>query len=166
MIPAVLKNFNLFIDGKGYAGKCDVTPPKLTLKTDEHRAGGMDAPVKIDMGVEAIECQFTLYEYDADVLALWGLNDGDAVKLTLRGAIQQDSGLVIPVAIYVRGIMTEIDGGEWKAGEKSSMKCSVNCRYYRYEQNNIEIINIDIENMVRSIRGVDKLAQQRKALGL
>jgi len=23
MIPKILKNFNLFIDGRGYAGKCD-----------------------------------------------------------------------------------------------------------------------------------------------
>ena len=30
----ILKNFNLFVDGRGYAGKADeVTPPKLTIKT-------------------------------------------------------------------------------------------------------------------------------------
>ena len=33
MIPKILKNFNLFIDGRGYVGKCDeVNPPKLSIK--------------------------------------------------------------------------------------------------------------------------------------
>ena len=41
----LLKNINLFIDGRGYAGKVDeFDPPKLTIKTEEFRAGGMDAP--------------------------------------------------------------------------------------------------------------------------
>ena len=36
MIPEILKNFNLFIDGRGHAGKVlEVTPPKLTIKTEE-----------------------------------------------------------------------------------------------------------------------------------
>ena len=38
----ILKNFNLFVDGRGYAGKAEeVTPPKLSLKTQEFR-GGID----------------------------------------------------------------------------------------------------------------------------
>jgi P2 family phage contractile tail tube protein len=37
----ILKNFNLFVDGRGYAGRAEeVTPPKLTIKTEELRAGG------------------------------------------------------------------------------------------------------------------------------
>ena len=48
-LPRVLKNMNLFVDGRGYAGRIDeIQLPKLTLKTEEHRAGGMDLPVEID----------------------------------------------------------------------------------------------------------------------
>ena len=39
-LPRVLKNMNLFVDGRGYAGRVDeIQLPKLTLKTEEHRAG-------------------------------------------------------------------------------------------------------------------------------
>lgn len=49
MTAKVLKNFSLFVDGRGYAGKAEeVTPPKLTIKTEEFRGGGMDAPIDID----------------------------------------------------------------------------------------------------------------------
>ena len=42
-LPRVLKNMNLFVDGRGYAGRIDeIQLPKLTLKTEEHRAIGMD----------------------------------------------------------------------------------------------------------------------------
>ena len=35
-LPRVLKNMNLFVDGRGYAGRIDeIQLPKLTLKTEE-----------------------------------------------------------------------------------------------------------------------------------
>lgn len=36
----------------------------------------MDAPIALDMGMEALEASFVLTAYDADVLALWGVAEG------------------------------------------------------------------------------------------
>ncbi len=56
MLPKILRNFNVFVDGRGYAGKIEeITLPKLTIKTEEYRAGGMDIPISIDMGMEKLE---------------------------------------------------------------------------------------------------------------
>ena len=34
MLPKILKNFNVFVDGRGYAGRVEeITLPKLTIKT-------------------------------------------------------------------------------------------------------------------------------------
>ncbi len=50
MLPKILKNFNAFVDGRGYAGRIDeISLPKLSIKTEEHRAGGMDIPVAMVM---------------------------------------------------------------------------------------------------------------------
>ncbi|GFR20643.1 phage tail tube protein FII [Trichonephila clavata] len=85
MLPKILKNFNVFVDGRGYAGKIDeVTLPKLTIKTEEYRAGGMDIPINIDMGMEKLEAEFTFAEYDSELFRLFGLIDGNSVSLTLR----------------------------------------------------------------------------------
>ena len=87
MISDVLRNCDLFVDGRGYAGKVEeMTPPKLTVQTEEYRAGGMDAPVELDMGMEKLECGFSLGAVDAGVLKLWGLRAGARVPLTFRGA--------------------------------------------------------------------------------
>jgi P2 family phage contractile tail tube protein len=166
MILKVLKNFALFVDGRGYAGRCDeVTPPKLTLKTEEHRAGGMDAPIELDMGMEKLELQGTLAEYSAEVIKLFGLTTDAVKQLTLRGAIEGDDG-VVPVVINLRGAWKELDPGTWKTAGKMPLKFSVGCRYYKMTIDNDELIEIDIENMVRKIGGTDQLAAQRDALGI
>ena len=73
-IKNVLRNINLFVDGRGYAGQVDeFDPPKLTVQTEEYRAGGMDGPVEIDLGLEKLECTLTLPGIDADVVKLWGV---------------------------------------------------------------------------------------------
>ena len=52
MIVDILRNVNLFVDGRGYAGRIDeCIPPKLTVKTEDFRAGGMDGTVEIDQGL-------------------------------------------------------------------------------------------------------------------
>ncbi len=89
MLPKILKNFNVFVDGRGYAGKIDeITLPKLTIKTEEYRAGGMDIPINIDMGMEKLEADFTFAEYDKELFRLFGLIYGNSVALTIRGMMQ------------------------------------------------------------------------------
>lgn len=53
MLPKILKNFNVFVDGRGFAGRAEeITLPKLTIKTEEFLGAGMSAPVEVDMGME------------------------------------------------------------------------------------------------------------------
>ena len=73
----VRKNMNLFVDGRGYAGQVEeFNAPKLTLKTEEFRAGGMDAPIELTMGMEKLECDFSLVAYDQKVLVAFGVKEG------------------------------------------------------------------------------------------
>lgn len=165
-MPKILKNFNLFVDGRGYAGRAEeVSPPKLTIKTEEFRAGGMDVPAVIDMGMEKLEASFNLVEYDPEILKQFGLVSGNAVQLTLRGALVDDT-TTTPMVISLRGMFTEMDMGKFKAGDKATMQCSVACRYYSLEIDGQTLVEIDVDNMVRSIDGEDKLADIRSALGI
>ena len=162
----ILKNFNLFVDGRGYAGKADqVTPPKLTIKTEDFRGGGMDVPASIDMGMEKLEMNFALVEYDPDVLKQFGLVSGNNVQISLRGALVDDRNTT-PMVISLRGMFTEVDMGDFKAGDLSTLKCTVACRYYSLEIGGQRIIEIDVDNMVRNINGTDVLSDILSALGV
>ena len=166
-ITDILRNCNLFVDGRGYAGRLDeVVPPKLTVKTEEFRAGGMDAPVELDQGMEKLECSMSSSGIDQTLLEQWGVATGALVQFTIRGVLQDEDGTVRAVVIQLRGHVKEIDFGTWKPGEKVPMKAMVACRYYKLEHAGRTLHEIDVPNMIRIVNGTDQLAEQRAALGI
>ncbi|GFY40393.1 tail tube protein [Trichonephila inaurata madagascariensis] len=143
------------------------TLPKLTIKTEEYRAGGMDIPINIDMGMEKLEADFTFAEYDSELFRLFGLIDGNSVSLTLRGGLQgSGSNDIEGVIINLRGIFKEFDFVSWKPAEKATLKCTVAAHYYRLTIGGNELIEIDAENMIRKINGVDQMALLQTILGI
>lgn len=167
MIPQTLTNFNLFVDGKGFAGLVtEVTPPKLKIKTEDHRAGGMDAPIKMDMGMEGLEANFSLSGISRDAMRFFGLADQTAFNGVFRGAFKDQKGVVVPVIITLRGMLSEIDPGNWKAGDKAETKHAVSCSYYKLEVEGTVMYEIDPVGMIRIIDGVDQMTEIRAAIGM
>ncbi|QKC90008.1 phage major tail tube protein [Mesorhizobium sp. NZP2234] len=163
-LPRQLKAFNLYYDGNSFAGRCDsITPPTLTLLLEEHRAGGMDGPKKLDMGMEAMTATLVISDYDPRLVSLFGV---DNVPLVARGAVQAQGKAAEPVVLNMRGMLTAMELSEWKPGSKSLKTLTYELDYFRYRQADVEYMEIDIINMVRRIGGVDQLASQRTAIGL
>ena len=163
----VVKNSNLFVDGRGYAGQLqDFDPPKLTLVTEDARMGGMDAPVELTMGMEKLEAGFTLISYDKAVLSQWGVGEGSNVPFTVREALESWDGNVTAVVHTMRGKIKAIDPGTHKPGEVAPLKVSLALDYYKQTHGSTTVHEIDVVNMVRVINGVDALADIRRALGI
>ncbi len=168
MIQNILTDMSLFVDGKGYVGKCpELTLPKITPVVREYRAGGMSGTVEIGMGaIEKMEAEFTLAGVEPDVLALLRVLPGDYAPFNVRGALVDYDGVEKPVLVVMRGQVKAIDMGTWKPGDESSLKISMAVHYYRLEHGGSVIYEIDPVNMVMNIGGVDRLAQTRNNLGL
>lgn len=165
--PRILKNMNLFVDGRGYAGRVDeIELPKLSLKTEEHRAGGMDLPIEVELGMEKLESNLTISDYDAEVFKLFGLLDRQDTPVTVRGAIQRQGEAAQAVVIALRGGWKEIDSGTWKPGDKSTLKVAVAVNYFKLTIAGQEIVEIDAINLVRKVGGVDQMADIRSAIGM
>lgn len=165
-LPRHLRNFNVMIDGRGFAGRADeVTLPSLAITTQEHRAGGMDSPVDVDMGMEKMEMSITLSDYDESVIAGFGLL-GTGVPITVRGAIQRQGEAAQPVVIKTLAGLKSRSVGSFSAGGKQATTLTYTLRKYSESINGVEYVNIDVENMIRVIDGVDQLASQRAAIGL
>jgi P2 family phage contractile tail tube protein len=163
----VIKNFNLFVDGRGYAGQVEeFNPPKLTTKDEEFRGGGMDGSVEIEMGIEKLEADFSMLAFDRAVLSLWGVAVGKVVPFVLRAALQSEDGTVTAIAHTMRGRVKALEPGALKAGDKSSLKVSLALSYYKLDHGGTTVTEIDVENMVRMVGGTDVLAAQRAALGI
>ncbi len=168
MIPKILKNFNLTVNGLAYVGRVEeLVLPKLSIKMEDYHMGGLDTPLQIDMGMEKLECDMTLSEYDTEVIKLFvpHRDSATAVPLTLRGAFDNENG-VTPVVIALLGAWKSLDFGSWKAGEKAPLKISVALVYYRLDIGGDTLVEIDINNMERHINGVEQVGAMHDAVGL
>ena len=167
-LPRKLKNFNLFNDGISFIGvAAEVVLPKLTRKVEEFRGAGMNAPVDADMGMEKLEVEHTYAGINRDVFNQFGITRADGVLLRFSGAYQRDdTGEVDAVEVVMRGRHTEIDGGSSKAGDDTEFKVKSSLSYYKLTINGETVIEIDILNMIEIVNGDDRLADQRRAIGL
>ncbi len=163
----IRKNFHLFVDGRGYAGEAtEFTAPKLATIEEEFRAGGMDVPMDITMGMQKLVCDFSLSAYDRNVLALFGIVQGSSVALTVREGLESYDGGVKTVVHNMRGKITELDPGTSKPGELPPLKATLSLTYYKLTHDGQVVHEIDVENMVRVVSGTDQLALMRRALGM
>ena len=161
--PFILKAFNITVDGRGYAGKgTTATLPVVKLKTEDHRGGGMDGPVAIDMGMEKLECSIAIAEMTAELMATVGTR----ASLTLRGSLEDGNGPPRPAIARLKGLWTEANPGDWKPGEKGEAKHMCSPEFYSLHIGGREVYYIDVPNAIRRINGVDQLAGRRAAIGV
>lgn len=164
--PKTLQGFNLFVDGRGYAAKvseCEL--PKLAIKTEEFQPGGFDAPIEMDLGMEKLETNFTLLDFDVDVMKQFGVGHNNSIPVTLRGALSYGDGTTIPAVVQFQGMWRELEPPKFAKPGKMELKVTMALKYYKLEVNGETIHEIDIENMVRIIDGTDYLASMRENIG-
>lgn len=167
MIPQTLTNMNLFVDGRSFNGRVtELTLPKLRRKTDEHQGGGMDAPIKMSMGLEMLDGSFKVTGVDRELLGFFGIADDTAFNAVFRGAYKTQKGEVTSAVVTLRGMLEEVDMGNWKGGEKAETTFAIAPSYYKFELDGQVVYEIDPVNFVRVINGTDEAAAERAALGL
>ena len=167
-MPKTLHNFNLYVEGEGYAGRVIKGKlPEVKVKKEEHRAGGMDTPLSLDQGIEALECEFTLAEFNAAVRGKVGVRNNHGTQLIFKGSIGDDvTESDDPVEVTIRGSILEDNVAEWEAGKKTEDSYKIECKSYKLTVKGTVVYDIDIENMKRVINGVDQLSSQRSNIGL
>lgn len=167
MIPEMLTNCVMFVDGVSFSGDVpSMTLPKLSIKSEEYRGGGMSGPVDLPTGLEKLEAAFTTNGVRREALKFFGLADQTACNLVFRGSFKGQKGTVKAVTVTLRGSLKEVDMGDWKPGDKAEIKHAVAITYYKLEIDGRVMFEIDFANMVQVINGVDQLAAERSALGL
>lgn len=169
MLPNILKDFNLFGDGNNWQGLIpELTLPELARRMVEYEGGGMDGPIEVDHGQELMTMEWT-----AGGLIVDGLFDSfgspihDAAMLRFTGSYESDEdGGNIPVEIVVRGRHKTIGMGDASKGDNNTISVTTTISYYKLVVDGEVIIERDVPGYVFIVRGTDRLAQRRRALGL
>lgn len=160
-LPRKLINMNSYIDGEGFLGVvAEYEEPKIVIATEEYRGGGMLGPVKLDMGLEAMEASVTMAGHTASLIRKFGTTSVDGVQLRLVSAYRADDGTAAQsVEVYLGGRFTEIDPGKAKPGDETEHKYTVPVSYYRREVDGRVEIEIDMINGVFLVDGFDRYAE-------
>lgn len=164
----ILKNFNMELEGVGYAGQVsEITVPNLTIKTEDQLSGGMDTPLKRDMGTEELFCEFTLMHVDPDSQKRVGVFNNHETQLMVYGAKHDDkSPSAKNITITMRGMLSSVEYSAFKVGEVTTDKYRIELKYYERTEDGQPLHKIDIENMQRVIGGTDQIASIRAAIKL
>jgi P2 family phage contractile tail tube protein len=169
-MPRKLKNMNLFNDGNSYLAVAkSVTLPALGRKMESYRGGGMNGPVKADLGFsdDGIKVEWKTGGLDLISLRQFGTVKASGVLLRFAGTFQQDdTEEMSAVEVVVRGRHETIEMGDAKPGEDTEHSMNTTCSYYKLIVDGEVIIEIDLLNFVEMVDGVDMLEAQRKALGI
>ena len=169
-MPRKLKNLNLFNDGNSYLGLVkSLTLPSLGRKMEAYRGGGMNGPVKADLGMSDDGIQFEWKTGGLDLISLrqFGAVNASSVALRFSGPYQQDdTGEVSNVEVVVRGRHETIEMGDAQPGEDTEHSMITTCSYYKLTVDGEEIIEIDLLNFVEKVNGVDMLEKHRTAMGI
>lgn len=166
-LASKLKNYRLYNDGNNYQGViAEFTQPKITRQMEEWRGGGMLGPVKVDMGLQLMEAEFTNGGLVKQCFRQFAADTVDGCMLRLVGAYEDDStGNVEAVEIVMRGRPEELDMGNAKAGEDTEHKVKWPLAYYKVAIGGRTEIEIDMLNSVFVVDGTDVYAKIRNALG-
>lgn len=163
----VFKNVNLFFAGNSFAGEVvEVNLPKLKVKTEEFRGGGMDAPVDITQGIEKLTTDFTVKQYSPLLVGSASPREGADQSFIMRGALEDWDSTVAPMVVIMRGKVTEVDRGSLKPGAESQLKISMTLDYYSEEVAGEMVTEIDVMNVTYLTNGRDALSDIRNALGM
>lgn len=168
MLPSKLKYLNLFNEGASYIGEvASVKLPILSKKVEEYRSGGMIGPVKVVMGLGAIDMEWKAAGYMRDVIRQHGVTDVAGLGLRFAGSYERGDGSgADAVEIVVRGFHEEIDRGDAKSGEDTEFSVKTACSYYKEIINGVVELEIDLVNMIWIVAGVDVLVEHRANLGI
>jgi P2 family phage contractile tail tube protein len=168
MIADVLYDMNLFVDGRGYAGRVkEIKLPAIKPKVIAYQAGGMASEIDVPMGrFEKMEAEATLYAFDKDVLNLMRVLPGEQFAFTARGAMVSDDGTKKPVVITMRGILSNVDMDTWKPGDEMPLKITMSLRYYKLEIDGAAVYEIDPVNYKAIVNGTDQLETTRQHLAI
>ncbi|AZM95145.1 phage major tail tube protein [Vreelandella venusta] len=169
MIPHILKDFNLFGDGNNWQGQIpELTLPTMARRMVEYEGGGMEGPIEVDQGNELQEFEWKLGGMTVDGLFdHYGSPIHDASLLRLTGSYESDEdGNIIPVEIVMRGRHKTIEMGDASKGDNNQISITTTLTYFKLTIDGEDVIERDVPGYVFKVRGVDRLAERRAALGV
>jgi len=167
-MPAVLKNFNVRVDGDSYAGTAKtINLPEIVKKTEDFRAAGMIGDIKLDMGFEAMEATVNYTGVDKRHIAQLAYCGVSALPIRYIGAYErQDTCTHVVRDVYMRGSVTNLPLGELELGSINEHELTYSVTYLKIVDDGVTLLEVDFVNGIFIVGDKDMTSEINAQLGL
>jgi P2 family phage contractile tail tube protein len=154
------------VDGRSLHLEVDeLTPPAIKDKVEELRLPGF--AVDVPLGLEKLEAKVKLSTWNEDVAVKLGLAPGKRLRSTFRGQTTSELDGTSKSVIIVMEHRLAGEPQAWKAGDKTGVEYTLtSILFYRHTVDARVIHQLDLQNMIAIVDGVDQLREAREALGI
>lgn len=165
-----IRNANVYIDGTSYMGKArEVQLPEIKQKMNENKALGMFGTKKLPAGLEALESRIKWASWLPEVMKK-AANPYKPVDIMVRGNYETYSSAGIateqPAICYMKATFQNIPLGTIQQNENVEVETQLAVDYLKLVVNGVELFEVDIDNNIYIVDGVDLLRQFRQNLGI
>jgi P2 family phage contractile tail tube protein len=171
-IPNMLKDANVYIEGRDYAGKAEIEIPSITQLTEDYTAMGISGKVTLPFHghVDGMEGNLKFASIVGDAHKVLG-DPSTAHHVDVRGSVQRynvRSGKMdeYPVQIVMRSFFTEIKHPTYKGAQNEGPEFTFNALYVKIVIDGEEVLEVDPMSYVYRVNGIDVLAQTKTNLGM
>jgi len=155
-IPQFLTGLTVFIDGVGFLGTCkQVALPKVEQMRETITQGGFERSLSTGI-FKAMESEITLSEYSPVVFRSINTRPPTFV---LKGSLKQGND-EFPIVVTLKGEI-DIDDGSLETKKEAERKIKLYADFYQLEIDGTMQVQLDVENMIALIDGVDHLEKLR-----
>lgn len=162
------KNFDVKIDGGSWLQGIteEFHPPTLEASVMEYQAAGMDMPILLDMGMEALTARLVLNGYHGPAFNTFGRVNQTDTQLIARGALRSIRGEDSRVVFTMQGNVIHLSQNRIRGrGELPRVMLGMALVAYKVEIGGTTHVDIDVLNMKRIIDTTDVQAGIRAAIG-
>ncbi|MDD2267009.1 phage major tail tube protein [Sulfuricurvum sp.] len=153
------RDFNILVDGIGNLGVSKkLETPKIEFQTGE-RDGAMAQKDVIAL-IKALSAKITLNEYNAEAFTATSKQFGTAPTFVCKGSMTQGVS-ILPVLIMLKGRVEVLDTPIPDRSKEVEMTLDIAVTAYSLEINGVKKIDIDVDNMICIIDGVDLYTELR-----
>jgi P2 family phage contractile tail tube protein len=166
-----LYNGNVYIDGFSLFGAFEeVTLPEIKTVNQEHKALGMIGKLEFPSGFDMMTVKVKWNgPYDLGLITSSAVYTGqNLIFMASRESWDAAAGRYLeqPVRAYLNVRPKGIGGMNSKPMTDVDLETEWACTSYFLEIDGNPIVNIDINNSIYEVEGVDQLAQYRANLGI
>lgn len=169
VIPEKGINFDVYVDGSLDSGIAEGNFPSLEAMTSEVKGAGIAGTVDSIVLGHFQSTTITL-KWRTPPSNFWTLAGHETHTLDMYAAVQEYDGgtgiiTAVPLHVYARAVTKKNTIGDFVVGDGMNTETEHEVYYLKAELNHEVMLELDKVNYIYKVRGVDYLADVRKALG-